>query len=154
MKSLSWLTYIILAAALFSISACSGGGSTTPGVQSGSSTITDGVITTSVDDNSKPTGGVKTSFPADTPSIFCSFKISGVNKEDMIKATWIYVGGAATDKANSVLNETYDVVQVPEASYYLAFYFDKPVAGWDKGDYKVVLSINNKEKLSVPFKIE
>jgi hypothetical protein len=57
-------------------------------------------------------------------------------------------------KADSVLNETYDIVQVPETSYYLAFYFDKPAEGWTKGDYKVVLSINNKEKLSVPFKIE
>lgn len=64
------------------------------------------------------------------------------------------VGGAVPGKANTVLNETYDIVQAPEASYYLAFYYDKRVEGWYKGDYKVVLAINNKEKLSVPFKME
>jgi len=68
--------------------------------------ITDGVMTTSVDNGSKPTGGVKTTFPIDTPVIYGSFKVSGVAKEDMIKATWIYVGGAVPGKANTVLNET------------------------------------------------
>ena len=152
MRILPFFVAILLAAAVL-ISGC-GGGNAPVGSQSGNSTITEGVMTTSVDDGSKPTGGIKTTFPMDSPVIFCSFKVSGVAKEDMIKATWIYVGGAAADKANTMLNETYDIVQAPEASYYLAFYFDKPVEGWYKGDYKVVLSINNKEKLSVPFKIE
>jgi hypothetical protein len=68
--------------------------------------ITDGVMTTSVDNGSKPTGGVKTTFPINSPVIYCSFKVSGVAKEDMIKAIWIYVGGAVPGKANTVLNET------------------------------------------------
>jgi hypothetical protein len=152
MKSLPLLV-IILFTAVMLVSSC-GGGNSPAGSPSGNSTITEGVMTTSVDDGSKPTGGVKTTFPLNTTVIYCSFKVSGVAKEDMIKATWIYVGGATPDKANTMLNETYDIVQAPEASYYLAFYFDKPVEGWYKGDYKVVLSINNKEKLSVPFKVE
>ena len=152
MKLAISLTCLVLAAMLFS-SACTGGGAPAA-VQSTNSQITEGVMTTSVDDGSKPTGGVMTSFPVSTPAIYVSFKVSGVAKDDMIKATWIYVGGAAANKANTQINETYDIVQVPEASYYLAFYLDKPVEGWDKGDYKVVLSINNKEKLSVPFKME
>jgi hypothetical protein len=143
----------VLVAAAIMLSGC-GGGNTPAASQPGNSTITEGVMTTSVDNGSKPTGGVKTSFPVDSPIIYCSFKISGVAKEDMIKATWIYVGGALPDKANTQINETYDIVQAPEASYYLAFYLDKPVGGWYKGDYKVVLSVNNKEKLSVPFKME
>ncbi len=134
-------------------SACTGGGAPT-GVQSSNSQITDGVMTTSVDEGSKPIGGIMTSFPVNTPVIYCSFKVSGVAKEDMIKATWIYIGGAAAEKANTQINEIYDIVVVSDASYYLAFYLDKPVTGWDKGDYKVVLSVNNKEKLTVPFKIE
>lgn len=132
----------------------SGGGSAKPPSSSSSnSSITDGVMTTSVDDNSKPTGGVKTTFPPDIPAIFCSFKVSGVAQEDMIKATWIYVSGGG-EQPDTVLNETYDIVQTAEASYYLAFYYDKPGQAWPKGDYKVVLSINNKEKLSVPFKVQ
>jgi hypothetical protein len=76
------------------------------------------------------TDGVMTTFPIDTPVIYSSFKVISVAKEDMIKATWIYVGGAVPGKGNTVLNMTYDIVQAPEASYYLAFYYDKPVEGW------------------------
>lgn len=152
MKMGTVLSCILLVGVML-LSACTGGGSS-GGNLSTNATITDGVMTTSVDQGSKPTGGIKTSFPLDAPVLYVSFKVSGVAKEDMIKATWVYVGGAAADKANTVLNETYDIVEAPEASYYLAFYFDKPPEGWNKGDYKVVLSINNKEKLSVPFRIE
>jgi hypothetical protein len=67
-----------------------------------------GVMTTSVDNGSKSTGGVKTTFPIDTPVINCSFKVGGV----------------------------------------------APVERWYKGDYKMVLAINKKEKVSVPFKME
>jgi hypothetical protein len=152
MKLASSLLVVLIAGTLLA-SGC--GGSATPApAAKGSSSITDGVMTTAVDNDSKPTGGVKTSFPADIPAIYCSFKVAGVSREDMIKATWVYVSGAAADQANSVLNETYDVVQSVEGSYYLAFYFDKPAGGWAKGDYKVVLSINNKEKLTIPFKVE
>jgi hypothetical protein len=145
---------IVIAVALLVVPACAGSAapSSAPGV-TGPSNITDGVMTTSVDEGSKPTGGVKTTFPPDTAAIYCSFRVSGVAQEDMIKATWVYVNGEASDQTNTVLNETYDIVQSAEASYYLAFYFDKPAGGWRKGDYKVVLSINNKEKLSVPFKV-
>jgi len=135
-------------------SACSGESPSSPAVKPGNSTITEGVMTTAVDDNSKPTGGIVTSFPVSTPVIYCSFKVNDVAKDDMIKATWIYVGGEAADRANTQINETYDIVQSPEPSYHLAFYLDKPVEGWARGDYKVVLSINNKEKLTVPFKME
>jgi hypothetical protein len=143
----------LLVAGMLLASAC--GGSAAPAASgTGNSSITDGVMTTSVDDNSKPTGGAKTTFSPDTPAIYCSFKVSGVAQEDMIKATWVYVDADAADQANTVLNETYDIVQSADASYYLAFYFDKPPEGWRKGNYKVVLSINNKEKLSVPFRVE
>jgi hypothetical protein len=46
-------------------------------------------------------------------------------------------------------------VQSDSSSYYLAFYLDAPNAGsWDKGDYKVVISVNGVEKLSIPFTVE
>jgi hypothetical protein len=168
MKKMTFIICTVLAAVLL-VSGCSSGAPSsssapsspsaptvpsTPVPKPSNSTITDGVMTTSVDDGSKPTGGVKTSFPVNTAAIYCSFKVNGVSKDDMIKAAWIYVGGAAPAKANTQINETYDIVQTSDTSYYLAFYLDKPAQGWDKGDYKVVLSINNKEKLTVPFKVE
>ena len=142
----------IMIAGLVLFTSCAGTGSTVK--KPDKATITDGVMTTSVDNSSMPTGGIKTSFSADTPAIYCSFKLNGVAQEDMIKATWTYLNGEAKDKENTVLNETYDIAQNTEISYYLAFYIDKPAGGWYKGDYKVVLSINNVEKLAVPFKIE
>ena len=165
MKRMTLIICTVLAAVLL-ISGCSSGAPSSPAAPAApsapsvpapkpsNSTITEGVMTTSVDDGSKPTGGVKISFPANTPAIYCSFKVNGVSQDDMIKAAWIYVGGAAAAKANTQINETYDIVQTSDTSYYLAFYLDKPDGGWDKGDYQVVLSINNKDKLTVPFKVE
>lgn len=97
---------------------------------------------------------VTTSFAASTPAIYCSFKVAGVVPEDMIKASWYYIKGEAVGKENELLNETFTIAESDVASYYLAFYLDKPVSGWYKGDYKVVLSVNSVEKLSVPFSIK
>jgi len=142
-KSILIVSMVLATVLLFS--ACAGGAGG-PSAPSGPSTITEGVMTTAVDDSSKPTGGVVTTFPVSAPVIYVSFKVNGVSKDDMIKATWVYVGGADPEKKNVEINETYDIVQAPEASYYLAFYLDKPTEGWSKGDYKVVLSVNKKEK--------
>jgi len=118
------------------------------------SAITEGVMTTSVDNDSKPTSPVSTSFTPDTPAIYCSFKVSGVTTEDLIKASWYYVKGEAVDKENELLDEIYTSAQSGDQAYYLAFYKHMPAGGWYKGDYKVVLSVNNSEKLSVPFVIK
>ena len=120
------------------------------------STITEGVMTTSVDNDSKPTSPVKTSFPADTAAIYCSFKVTGISPEDMIKASWYYVKGAAADRENQLLEggEMYTSGQADGQGYYLAFYENMPAGGWYKGSYKVVLSVNGADKLTVPFNIE
>ena len=54
---------------------------------------------------------------------------------------------------NSPISETYMIVESADSGYYLAFFFDKPTSGWVKGEYKVVLSVNSQEKLSIPFSI-
>lgn len=118
------------------------------------SAITEGVLTTSVDNDSKPTSPVKTSFAPDTPAIYCSFKVSGVTPDDLIKASWYYIKGEALDKENELLDEIYTSAQGGDQSYYLAFYKHMPAGGWYKGSYKVVLSVNNTEKLSVPFDVQ
>ena len=153
MKFKTVLLSIILITVLISL-ACGGNKPVPTGTQPDKSTITEGVMTTSVDNDSKPTSPVKTSFPVDTPAVYCSFKVTGVFPEDMIKASWYYVTGESKEKENELLNETIDIVTTDASSYYLAFYYDKPVAGWYKGSYKVVLSINGADKLSIPFNIE
>jgi hypothetical protein len=153
MKFQAVLFSIMLIAVLLS-QACGPNKPPPPGGAPDKSTITEGVMATSVDNDSKPTSPVKTSFPVDTAAVYCSFKVTGVSPEDMIKASWYYVKGEIKEKENELLNETIDIVTTDASSYYLAFYYDKPVAGWYKGSYKVVLSINGADKLSVPFNIE
>lgn len=118
------------------------------------SAITEGVLTTSVDNDSKPTSPVKTSFAPDTPAIYCSFKVSGVTPDDLIKASWYYIKGEATGRENELLDEIYTSAQGGDQAYYLAFYKHMPVGGWYRGSYKIVLSVNNTEKLSVPFEVQ
>ena len=92
MKFKTVLLSIISIAVLFSLG-CGGSKPLPPGNAPDKSTITEGVMTTSVDNDSKPTSPVKTSFPVDTAVIFCSFKVAGVLPEDMIKASWYYMKG-------------------------------------------------------------
>jgi hypothetical protein len=145
------LSVLLAASVLF----CACGGASGPGTKkSGNSSIIEGVMTTAVDNDSKPTGPVTTSFDSSTPVIYCSFKVLEVVPEDMIKVSWYYVKGEAVGKENELLNETFSIAESDAPAYLLAFYLDKPVSGWYKGDYKVVISINNAEKLSVPFSIK
>lgn len=154
MNLIKVLAIVILVASMLLPACASGKPATNTGSQDKSS-ISEGVMTTSVDNDSKPTSPVKTSFPVDTPVIFCSFKVAGVLPEDMIKASWYYVKGEVEEKEGELLPEIIDIVQTDASSYYLAFYYDMPTpTGWYKGSYKVVLSINGVDKLSVPFNIE
>jgi hypothetical protein len=120
------------------------------------SAITEGVLTTSVDEDSKPTSPVSTSFAPDTPALYCSFKVSGVTPEDSISAYWYYIKGEALGKENEIMDGgmMYTTGQAGDQGYYLAFYQHPPAGRWYKGSYKVVLSVNNAEKLSVPFEIK
>ncbi len=152
MKRLITLISSFMVGLIF-FSACAGSPSPV-GKPSGNAVLSEGVMTTSVDDDSRPTGGVKTSFLVNTPAVYCSFKVEGVLPEDMVKASLIYVKGQAAGMENAIVYETYMIAESKEPSYYLAFFFDKPTSGWNKGDYKIALSVNNKEKLSIPFKIE
>ncbi|MFA5079411.1 MAG: hypothetical protein WC541_08000 [Dehalococcoidia bacterium] len=149
----SHIIYSVIALVLICITA----GCSSPATdvnQPGKSSITEGVMTTSVDDNSKPTSAVATVFAPDTPAIYCSFKVSGVTEEDLIKASWYYVKGEAAGKENELLDEIYTSAQGGDEAYYLAFYKHMPAGGWYKGNYKVVLYVNDKEKLTVPFDVE
>ena len=149
----SYIIISIIAAVLLCIFAGCGSPATEVN-QPDRSAITEGVMTTSVDNDSKPTSAVSTVFAPDTPAIYCSFKISGVTEEDLIKASWYYVTGEAVGKDNELLDEIYTSAQGGNEAYYLAFYKHMPAGGWYKGSYKVVLYVNNTEKLTVPFEIK
>ncbi|MDD5397696.1 MAG: hypothetical protein PHU70_01330 [Dehalococcoidia bacterium] len=149
----SYIIVTIIVAVLLCIFA----GCSTPATevsQPDKSAITEGVMTTSVDNDSKPTSAVSTVFAPDTPVIYCSFKVSGVTEEDLIKASWYYITGETVGKDNELLDEIYTSAQGGQEAYYLAFYKHMPAGGWYKGSYKVVLYVNNTEKLTVPFDVK
>jgi hypothetical protein len=148
---------IIASVLLLAFAGCSPSGNVSPAANVSppdKSAITEGVLTTSVDNDSKPTSPVQSIFAPDTPAIYCSFKVSGVTPDDLIKASWYYIKGEAADKENELMDEIYTSAQGGDQPYYLAFYKHMPSGGWYKGSYKVVLSVNNTEKLSVPFVVQ
>jgi hypothetical protein len=90
-------------------------------------------------------------FSVDTPQIFVSVKVSNAPSETDVTTEWIYVGGEVAD----LENYTIDTASVEvEGTRYIYFYRPMPEAGWPKGDYKVVFSIDDKEQGSVPFKVQ
>jgi len=157
-KKMKLMRSLISIAIMTTVLLCTYGGCSPAGnvSQPDKSAITEGVMTTSVDDDSKPTSPVCTSFAPDTPAIYCSFKVSGVTSDDLIKASWYFIKGEAVDKENELMDggEMYTTGQDMDQGYYLAFYQHMPAGGWYKGSYKVILSVNNSDKLSVPFEIK
>jgi len=90
-------------------------------------------------------------FTTDTPEIFCSVKLSSAPPDTEVKAEWIYVQGELEDTGNYLIDD-YSVTA--EGTLYLGFSLTKPEAGWPKGEYKVILYVDGKEKLSVPFTVQ
>ncbi len=88
-------------------------------------------------------------FTPDTPIIYCTVKLSNASDTE-VKARWIYVGGEAENVLDNPINETSAVFN---GTTYLSFALAEDNQ-WSKGEYKVVLYLNNKEKLSVPFTVQ
>lgn len=68
-----------------------------------------------------------------------------------VKAEWIYVQGELEGTENYLID---DYSLTAEGTLYLSFSLTEPDAGWPKGEYKVILYVDGKEKLSVPFTVQ
>jgi hypothetical protein len=135
----------------------------------------DGVISevtmaAAVDGNDRPLQPTDV-FTVDTEAFYCSFKLSHFPPGTKIKAEWIYVAGQAVvgPSDNTVLQAGQAVVGLSDNSVlrmntatidgdgYTSIALQRPSFSgvkWPKGDYKVVLSIEDEEKASVSFKVE
>ncbi|MCX6005489.1 MAG: hypothetical protein NT082_07455 [Chloroflexi bacterium] len=114
-------------------------------------TFSEPVICTCIDeDTNKPLDKLDT-LPNNAGMIFCTAKMQGAEFGTVIKANWIYVKGemqGVTDKVfagGSLKTEGLD---------YVAFAVS-PKAGtrFPIGEYAVKLLVDDKEQLSVPFKV-
>ncbi len=92
-------------------------------------------------------------FAADTPEIFCSFKLSNAPSDTHLNAEWIYIQGENATLANTVI-ATWKTTT--EGTRYIEISLSPPGgwSGWYTGEYQVVLYIDDEEQTSVPFTVE
>jgi hypothetical protein len=112
--------------------------------------LSEATMCRSVDSDMRPIDATDI-FATDIPEIFCSVKLSSAPPDTEVKAEWIYVQGELEGTENFLID---DYSLTAEGTLYLGFSLTKPEAGWPKGEYKVILYVDGKEKLSVPFTVQ
>jgi len=112
--------------------------------------LSEATMCRSVDSDMRPVDATDI-FTTDIPEIFCSVKLSSAPPDTEVKAEWIYVQGELEGTENYLID---DYTLTAEGTLYLGFSLIEPDAGWPKGEYKVILYVDGKEKLSVPFTVQ
>jgi hypothetical protein len=112
--------------------------------------LSEATMCRSVDSDMRPIDATDI-FATDIPEIFCSVKLSSAPPDTEVKAEWIYVQGELEGTENFLID---DYSLTAEGTLYLGFSLTEPEAGWPKGEYKVILYVDGKEKLSVPFTVQ
>jgi hypothetical protein len=107
-------------------------------------------LSSEVDEQLQPVNS-QTVFDKDTQIIYCSFTPSKAPIGANIMAQWIYVQG----EINGVNNYVIDQWTEPKKNQgRMAMLIRRPTNGWPKGDYRVVLFVNDREELRIPFSIK
>jgi hypothetical protein len=112
--------------------------------------LSEAKMSTGVDSDLRPVG-LTDVFHEDTPEIFCTFKISNAPSDTEVKAVWLYVEGELKDLKDYVIGEW--STDAGDSRYIYAS-LTRPDNGWPLGSYKVVMYVDDKEELSVPFTVE
>ena len=111
--------------------------------------LSEATMTTGVDADFRPLN-VTNAFTPDTPVIYCSVKVSNAPPDTEIRADWIYIKGEAEDLTDYLIDS---VILTAEGTQYIKESLISPDEGWPRGDYKVVLYVDGKEELTVPFSV-
>ncbi|MEA3298438.1 MAG: hypothetical protein U9Q31_02895 [Chloroflexota bacterium] len=92
-------------------------------------------------------------FAADTPEIFCSFKLSNAPGDTHLNAEWVYIQGENATLANTII-ATWKTTT--DGTRYIEISLSPPGGwpGWYTGEYQVMLYLNSEEQASVPFTVE
>jgi hypothetical protein len=119
--------------------------------------ISDVKIATAVDNDGRPLQPTSV-FPIDADGFYCSFKLSHFPPGTKIKAELVYVGGEAEEEVgeNNLFGVQAGTIE-REGVGYTSIGFQRssmPDNTWPKGDYKVVLYVDDEEEASVFFKVE
>lgn len=136
------LTILLLLSTMLSLGAECSMSSTTP-------KISEATLALWVDGNAKPVDATN-KFYVDTPAIYCSLKVSNAPAASDITSVWIYVQGELELTDYEIAS--YGITA--EGTTYLYFYMNRPASGWPIGEYKLILYLNGKEAVSLPFTVE
>jgi hypothetical protein len=151
-KSYRFAVRIIIALGLVAMLV---GGCGKNGVNPQAGIISEVTMAVAVDENGKPLYST-TVFNPDSDVFFCSFKVTDAPPDTKIKGEWIYVSGEVEEQIgkNYVMNEM--TITVEGTRDAAVFYRRPPMPTyrWPKGEYKVVLYVNEKEEMSVPFTVK
>lgn len=112
--------------------------------------ITDTVMAKGVDTEKRPVNPTST-FTTDVPEIYCSAKMNNAPADTKVTGKWIYISGEIKDTTNYEIDSATLAI---EGTRYFKMSLSKPTNGWPKGSYKLVLLIDGKESVSVPFTIQ
>ena len=146
MKKLAILAVIIMASLLLAIPliGCEGEVSFT------TASLSEATMCQSVDEDMRPVDATDV-FTPDTPEIFCSFKLSNAPPDTEIKSEWIYVEGELEGVTDHLIT---DWSMTADGTHYIYASITRPDEGWPKGDYRLILYVDGKEELSVPYTIK
>lgn len=112
--------------------------------------VTDAYVARAVDRELKPVNATNT-FYVDADIIYLSLKINNAPSNTQVLVKMTYIEGENTQLNNtSMFNQT----QSGEGTMYMAFAIKPPPGGFSQGDYRVDISANGKEQISVPFKVQ
>jgi len=113
--------------------------------------LSDATVCTSIDvNNGKPLDRMEI-VPNNEPTLFCSVKVSNADFGTKVTARWIYIKGELEGFQDKTLGERDTKV---EAREYIAFPISRAGSkGFPIGEYCVKLFVEDKEQLSVPFKV-
>jgi len=107
--------------------------------------LNEATIAESVDSYNRPVVK-RDSFYDDIGTIYCSVKLSNASDNTEIKTEWIYLG---EDERLTIREESL----IKSGTCYVCFEVGQPFGGWLLGNYEVKLYLNEKEEVSLPFRI-
>lgn len=91
-------------------------------------------------------------FTMDEKTIYCTAKVDNVRKDTVVTARWLLVEGDLVGRGNIEVGYHEAIISKPT---YISFALNQEGDSmFPRGQYEVVLSINNKEASIVPFTVE
>ncbi len=119
-------------------------------IGTGGATLSGATMALGTDAQSKPINPT-TTFPANTPELFCSVLVSNAPAGTEILSEWYYVSGAWQGVTNRLVGSVPLAVQ---GTQYASLSLLAPDEGWPAGQYQVKLYLNGVLQDAVPFSIE